>query len=636
MTCPRPEYPRPQFVRPDWLCLNGEWQFEIDQGDSGKERGLCERALRDVITVPFCPEAALSGVENTDYLHAVWYRRVVDIPGEWKGRRVLLHFGAVDYDATVWVNNVEVVRHRGGWTGFTCDLGRVAKPGETATVVLRARDPDRVSQPRGKQSTNFAPADCHYTRTTGIWQTVWMEPVPDIALSRPRLTPDLGNNCFHLEQPITGWGPGAQVPGLVLRARLRDGEGIVSEVVTAADADFAPRLSLLIPDERRRVWSLRDPFLYDIDIELLDAHGVVVDSASSYAGLRGITLLGQQFKLNGETVFQRLVLDQGYYPTGVMTAPTDADLIADITLSMDAGFNGARLHQKVFEERFLYHADRLGYMVWGEFGDWGCGQYGMEHDHQQPGITYAAQWLEAILRDYSHPAIVGWCPLNETHQVYGDRITTLDDATRALFLACKALDTTRPVLDTSGYSHRVIEADIYDSHDYIDDKDFAIGMQKFRARHAGLPEGKAYANPTPPSLEGVAHDSGLAAAAPQEAKVWSVPYRGQPYFVSEIGGFRWVPNMKPKSAAENMAARKTSWGYGADPSSEEEVVERFASVCGALLDNPHMFGYCYTQLTDIYPEENGIYDFHRAPKFDIPRLRAIQQRPAAIETQGQK
>ncbi len=637
MSVPRPEYPRPQFVRPDWLCLNGEWQFEIDQGDSGLDRRLRFKDLTDTITVPFCPEAELSGVGNTDFLHAVWYRRTVDIPADWQGRRVLLHFQAVDYDATVWVNGKEAGRHRGGWTGFTCDLGGIAGPGETATIVLRARDPDRVSQPRGKQAGTYAPVGCHYTRTTGIWQTVWMEPVPDVALQRPRLTPDMANGVIRLEQPLTAHGPGANCPGLRLRARLKDAQGVVCEASVPADADLAPRLDLLVPGDRRRLWSPRDPFLYDVEIELVDASGTIVDGTTSYAGLRGITLDGQQVKINGEAIFQRLVLDQGYYPDGVMTAPTDADLVRDIQLSLDAGFNGARLHQKVFEERFLYHADRMGYLVWGEFGDWGCSSQGPAHDHQQPGITYAAQWLEAILRDYSHPSLIGWCPLNETQQPYGDRIQTLDDATRALFLACKALDTTRPVLDTSGYSHRVPEADIYDSHDYIEQKDFAVGLQKFQARHARMPEGVVHTNPQNPAhLETLDAAPTLDPAAPLDrpavlAPVWSIGYRGQPYFVSEVGGFRWVPNTTPKSAIENTLGRKTSWGYGADPTSVDEFLERFGAVCGALLDNPQMFGYCYTQLTDIYPEENGLYTFDRQPKFDAARLRAIQERAAAIE-----
>ncbi len=615
MIVPRPEYPRPQFVRSDWLCLNGEWQFEIDSGDSGKERGLIGRELEARIIVPFCPESTLSGVGNTDFLHAVWYRRDVAIPEAWAGRGVLLHFQAVDYDATVWINGREAGRHRGGFTPFTVDLRGFASPGETAVVVVRARDENRTAQPRGKQSTNYAPYSCFYTRTTGIWQTVWMEPVPEVALKRPRITPDVANSTFRIEQPLTN-----NRSGTVLEATLRSPEGTIATASCAADQDLSPRLDLKIPVDRRRHWSPEDPFLYDIEITLRGGNGKVLDTAKSYAGLRAVTLDGKKVKINGKSVFQRLVLDQGYYPDGVMTAPSDEALIADIALAQEAGFNGARLHQKVFEERFLYHADRLGYLVWGEFADWGCSGHGPQHDHQQPGVTYAAQWLEALERDYSHPCIIGWCPLNETAQNVSDKLSTLDDATRALFLACKAMDTTRPVLDTSGYAHRVPESDIYDSHDYIYEMDFEEGIANFTERHSGLPEGRAYTNPDATRI------------SPSTAKpAWSIPYRGQPYFVSEFGGFKWSPNVPVKSAEENQLERKTSWGYGSDPVSVEDFHHRFETVCTLLLDNPHMFGYCYTQLTDITPEENGIYDFDRKPKFDTARIRAIQERKAAIE-----
>jgi hypothetical protein len=334
-----------------------------------------------------------------------------------------------------------------------------------------------------------------------------------------------------------------------------------------------------------------------------------MDRAMSYAGLRSVTLDGKAVRINGEVVFQRLVLDQGYYPDGVMTASTDAALQHDIELAMAAGYNGARLHQKVFEERFLYHADRMGYLVWGEFADWGCSGLGPQHDHQQPGITYAAQWLEVLERDYSHPSIVGWCPLNETWQNLHDRITVLDDATRALFLAAKAMDTTRPVLDTSGYAHRVPEADIYDSHDYIGDADFNEGLKRFTARHSGLAEGK-------PFLNKGGGDSAI-----------SIPYRGQPYFVSEFGGIRW----SPEDAVVGDDGHATTWGYGSTPVSLEDFYWRFETLCGILLDNPDMFGYCYTQLTDVFPELNGIYTFDRKEKFDMARIRNAQTREAAIE-----
>ncbi|WP_245239366.1 sugar-binding domain-containing protein [Streptomyces sp. MZ04] len=436
------------------MNLNGEWQFEIDRSDTGLERGLRDRELADRIVVPFCPESALSGIGETDFLEAVWYRRTVTVPAEWAGSRVLLHFGAVDHDTMAWAGGVEVARHRGGFTPFTADLGEVALPGEELTLVVRARDSRHGVQARGKQATWYANSHCHYTRTTGIWQTVWLEPVPRaVALKRPRITPDLASGAFFLELPLT-----ANARGHRVRAALEDERGAVVTADARADLDLCPRLVLPLPADRLRVWSPRDPHLYGLTLEVLDAEGQIVDTARSYAGLRSVSVDGKRLLLNGEPVFQRLVLDQGYYPDGLMTAPDDADLVRDIQLGLDAGFNGARLHQKVFEERYLHHADRLGYLVWGEFGDWGC-EVGVRDDNQRPDAAYVAQWLEAVERDYSHPSIVGWCPLNETYQHLHDRVTQLDDVTRAMFLATKQADTTRPVIDASGYAHRVASDD---------------------------------------------------------------------------------------------------------------------------------------------------------------------------------
>ncbi len=600
---PRSEYPRPQFVRDDWLCLNGEWGFEVDQGDSGIHRGLLERELRDTITVPFCPESELSGIGNHDYYNAVWYRRQAIIPSEWAGKRILLHFQAVDYDSTVWVNGEEVGRHRGGFSPFSCDISNVAGAGDEITIVLRARDDGQKPQPRGKQATDYGPQGAIYVRTTGIWQSVWLEPVPEIALRRPRITPDLANQTFRLEQPITG-----SAPGLRLRTTLSDADGEVLSAECSAEYDLSPRLDLPIPADRLKLWDVGDPHLYDLDIALVDANGDTIDSARSYAGMRAISIEGKAIKINGKTVFQRLVLDQGYYPDGIMTAPSDAALIEDIELSMAAGFNGARLHQKVFEERFLYHADRLGYIVWGEFGDWGCGRQGpLDGEHQLPGPDYITQWLECLERDYSHPSIVGWCPLNETWQSINDRITALDDVTHGLYLATKAMDVTRPVLDASGYSHRVPTADVYDSHDYTQDP------KTFRERHSGLAKGNPYLND--------ATQWGVPARLAGNTR-WSIPYNGQPYFVSEFGGIWWNPD---------VGEDEDSWGYGTRPDSIEEFYDRFEKLCAILLDDVNMFGYCYTQLTDIYQEQNGIYKFDRGLKFDMDRIRAAQVKPAAIE-----
>ena len=600
---PRPEYPRPQVVRDRWLNLNGEWGFEIDPGDSGLERGLRERALTGAITVPFAPESELSGVENTDVLEAVWYRREVTVPADWadvaaEDTHVLLHFGAVDHDATVWVDDVEVARHRGGFTPFTADLFGVAAPGETVTVVVRARDHRGIPQARGKQSGLYANKDCHYTRTTGIWQTVWMEPVPGASLRRPRITPDLAASALDVRVPLTQNRRGHEVV-----VTVSDADGVVATETTRADLDLAPSVRVVIPADRVRPWSTQDPHRYGVEVELHDAAGDVVDAVRSYAGLRSVAIEGKAIRINGEPVFQRLVLDQGYWPESLMTAPSDAALLRDVELGLEAGFNGARLHQKVFEERYLYHADRLGYLVWGEFGDWGSGDFGRKDDHQKPTTSYVAEWLEALERDVSHPSIIGWCPLNETHQLLHDRITQLDDVTRAMFLATKLADPSRPVLDASGYSHRVLETDVWDSHHYEQDPEaFARDM-------AGLKTDQPYGN---------RYDEGPI----------SLPYRGQPYFCSEYGGIWWNPEEAAKAAGDD---RSESWGYGQRVADEEEFHARFAGLTDALLDDPLMFGDCYTQLTDVFQEQNGIYRFDRSEKLDVDRVRAVQVRPAAFE-----
>ena len=598
-TQPRPEHPRPQFTRPDWLNLNGEWQFEIDRSDSGLERGLRDRDLTQRITVPFAPESKLSGIEDVDFLEAVWYRTTVTIPADWTGKDAILHFQAVDHDTTVWVNGVEVVRHRGGFTPFSANLAGVAGPGDSAVIVVRARDSRYGVQARGKQTQTYFNYSCLYTRTTGIWQTVWLEAVPSVHLGRPRITPDVAGSAFHLAIPVS-----ANKAGWKVRAVLSDADGEVVSAEVRADLDLAPRLVLAIPADRVRLWDTSDPHLYGVRVELVDADGVVVDAADSYAGLRSVSIDGQAVLINGKHVFQRLALDQGYWPESLMTAPSEEALLADIELGLAAGFNGARLHQKVFEERFLYHADRLGYLVWGEFGDWGGAVAdGTQKDNQQPSASYVTQWLEAVERDYNHPSIVGWCPLNETHQLLHDRITQLDDVTRAMFLATKAADTSRPVLDASGYSHRVPETDVWDSHNYEQDP------AEFARQLDGLADGTAWGN------KGT------------EDRPISLEYAGQPYFVSEFGGIWW----NAEAATADGTDRDESWGYGDRVADLEEFYARFTGLVDVLLDNPLMFGYCYTQLTDVFQEENGIYRFDRSSKLDVPRIKAIQTRAAAYE-----
>ena len=615
---PRPEHPRPQLQRSAWLNLNGTWQFEIDRSDTGRERGLLDAELASTITVPFAPETEASGIGDRDFLEAVWYRRTVTIPADWDGLRPILRFEAVDQDATVWANGVEVARHRGGFTPFSADLSQVpgVGAGSEVAVVVRARDPHDQPQARGKQSTWFRPTHANYHRTTGIWQTVWLEGVPADEIRSLRILPSLASTSFSIDVPLSRSTPGtsleviASVPGgaEVARASVR------------ADLDLAPHLELAIPAEHVRVWGPGAPELYALQVRLLDGDSGVLDEVRSYAGLRSTSLNAHEYRLNGEKVFQRLVLDQGYWEDTFMTTPSDDAFAADIRLALEAGFNGARLHQKVFEQRMLFWADLHGYLTWGEFGDWGVSGLGPLGDNQQPTASFIGQWVEAVARDINHPSIIGWCPLNETHQILHDRYTQLDTVTQAMYDATKLADPSRPVLDASGYSHRVRGADVYDSHSYEQDP------ERFRAEQSGLAEGRPFAN-----RRDLAPDE-----HPFADGEFSLPFAGQPYFVSEYGGIWWnaqeAREIAEAAKAGNNAAE--SWGYGQRITSEEELYERFEGLTRVLLEDPLMFGYCYTQLTDVFQEKNGVVDFARGRKLDLARLRAIQEQAAAYETEG--
>lgn len=389
--------------------------LEIDTGDSGLARGLRERELNSRIKVPFCPESKLSGVEYLDFMEAVWYRREVKIPEDWQDRYVLLHFQAVDYEATVWVNGRGSLRHRGGFS-FTCDLQAGSELGDTAVIVVRARDPRDWHKPGGKQSVIYENAGCHYPRTTGIWQTVWMEPVPPTRLKRPA-------SHHAWKAACSGWSK----PYLT-RAWLDYYSGAERRPRRSLAGNRCHRNKILRPSCNCRFLktasasgSLATASSMILTSPSLTRPALLLTALEVTPACAALAIDGYKILINGVSVFQRLVLDRGYYPDGLLTAPSDESLMRDISKSMQAGFNGARLHQKVFEERFLYHADILGYLVWGEYGDWGFRDRSgrvpttvVDGYRHQPGAALLAQWMEVLERDYSHPSIIGWCPLNET------------------------------------------------------------------------------------------------------------------------------------------------------------------------------------------------------------------------------
>ncbi|WP_054955204.1 glycoside hydrolase family 2 protein [Paenibacillus dakarensis] len=574
---PRPEYPRPQWIRPDWINLNGNWQFEIDFGKSGKDRGYSNSSheLAGMITVPFCPESRLSGVEHKDFMPAVWYRREFFLPETWLSGRALLHFGAVDYETEVWVNGAFVGSHRGGYTPFSFDITPHVSSGVNVVTVYVEDDVRSGRQPRGKQSGRYHSSGCDYTRTTGIWQTVWLEQVPKAYLSKMKLVADPDNACVHLDVRIDGNATGAIVKATAIFEGKQVGD--TSAIVSSSS------VKLTVPLTEIHRWEVGNAKLYDLELSLCN-HGETQDHVKSYFGLRTIQLDGMAFRINGKSVFQRLVLDQGFYPDGIYTAPSDEDLRKDIEISMGLGFNGARLHEKIFEPRFLYWADHMGYLVWGEHGNWG-----LDITKAEGLSRFLPEWMEGVERDFNHPALIGWCPFNETWDHNGTRQD--DDVLRIVYDVTKRMDPTRPVIDTSGNFHVV--TDIFDIHDYDQNP------ETFRAKYEPLKEGGEVYNTFPDRQK----------------------YEGQPYFISEYGGIWWNPDQKDEK----------SWGYGDRPVSEEAFLERYEGLTNVLLEHPLMFGFCYTQLYDIEQEVNGLYSYDRKPKFDPERIRSINSRKAAIE-----
>lgn len=576
MTVPRPEYPRPQMVRDGYINLNGEWEFEFDFGRSGRDRKMYENGnFTKKIIVPFCPESKLSGIEYKDFMNAVWYRRKFTVPDDWKGYRTYIHFGAVDYYCEVYINAKKVGSHAGGYTPFAFDITDYLVEGENTVVVMAEDDNRSGKQPRGKQSAAYYSHGCDYTRTTGIWQTVWLEKVSENHIKHFRYYPNPVECAVDIQVDITYPKGGAKL----LVETFFEGRPTGSKTVLID----GHATMVHIPLSEKHLWDVGVGNLYDVKFTLF-VDGQKTDQIDSYFGLRSVSWDDNAMYLNGRPVFQRLVLDQGFYPDGVYTAPTDEDLLNDIKLSMDLGFNGARLHEKIFEPRFLYWSDKMGYLVWGEHGNWGL------EIHNGDGIrNFLPEWMEALKRDFNHPSIIGWCPFNET---WDGKQRQDNVVLSTVYHATKAIDPTRPVIDTSGNYHVI--TDIFDVHDYTQD------FEKFYKKY-----------------EAVKHGGEHYCSFPDRQK-----YEGQPYFVSEFGGAWW----------SNEAI--DGWGYGDRPKSPDEVAERYEALASYLLDHPHICAFCYTQLYDVEQEKNGFYTYDRKRKLTdsaYERIKAVNKKRAAIE-----
>ena len=573
----RNAYPRPELVRESWINLCGEWEFEFDFGKSGKPRGVARKEhLEKTIQVPFCPESELSGIGYKDFIPACWYRKTINVP-HGDQERVILNFEAVCHKTEVFINGESVGRHRGSYTPFSFDITQYLTDGDNSIAVYCESDvAGDGTQSSGKQCARYQSYGCYYTRSTGIFAPVWMEVVPSVYLKNVRMDSDVDNEKLDLELTF----PAIGMKTVTITASL--GGKVVG---TAKAKTTLKTLKTSVALSELSLWSIETPTLYDLEIKVSD--GNTTDTVTSYFGMRKIELDDKCLVINGKRVFQRLVLDQGYYKEGIYTAPNDEAFAKDILMSKRLGFNGARLHERVFERRFLYEADRLGYIVWGEYANWGF-------DVTNAGNLkyYLSEWAEAMDRDYNHPALIGWCPFNETWDVNGNQQD--NGLIRAIYNYTKTIDPVRPCVDTSGNYHVV--TDIYDIHDYNQN------VEVYRKRYAEVKDNEIFEN----------------YGTRQK-------YNGKPYFISEYGGIKWAAQM------ENSI---TSWGYGNSPKTVEEYVERYTGLTDVLIHTAKVCGLCYTQLYDVEQEQNGIYYFDRTPKFSeevMDRLAAVMKQKAAIE-----
>ena len=568
---PRSEYPRPNFRRDDWLCLNGEWDFSIG-----------EKTLDRKIMVPYACETALSGIEDKGFHKTVWYRRKFTLPGEMGGKRILLHFGAVDYQCDVWVNGQYIRSHTGGQTSFEADITDAVDQTGDNTIELKAEDDYRdMEMPRGKQFWELNSRSIFYSRTTGIWQTVWLEAVDPLYLVSCHITPEFDRRAVRFEYQLS-----ETAKGIAFDISF---QGMAAANLTVAPQSCKGSVTIGLDQTGLQAWNFQEdlawtpenPRLFDAKITVYGENGIT-DCVDTYFGMRKVGIENGRFMLNNREYYQKLVLDQGYWEQSLLTAPGDEDFIKDIQLTKAMGFNGVRKHQKVEDPRYLYHADRLGLLVWGEIG--AAYVYSREYAHR-----IYSEWMEAVERDYNHPCIVAWTPLNESWGVQEIKVDRPQQAhCNALMYMTKSIDSTRVVMDNDGWEHTC--GDLLTIHDY------SPSGEKLK-KHFESMESILTMTPGGRSMFADGYD-----------------YRGQPILVTEFGGVKYAP--------ESDLAR--SWGY-CEENDLGAYTKKYAELTRAILDSPLIQGYCYTQLTDVENEENGLLTYHRNVKIPLDTIRKINE-----------
>ncbi len=586
------DYPRPQLVRQSWTNLNGSWSFRFDDGDCGEDQKWYAAFPKDhrEIRVPFTYETKLSGIGETEQHAQVWYGRTVEVTqAELEGRTVLLHFEGSDFVTKVWVNGEYAGLHRGGYARFTFDITRYLHAGANQLTV-KAEDSMSIEQPRGKQRWKKDNFECWYVQTTGIWKTVWMESVPEVYLAGLKLTPDVKNGQIQIEYTVEN--SGAEGSWSIESEITLDGEPVNRSSKGIVRSTIEDTVSIYRPEVTAwgvRCWTLDHPDLYDLTIRIC-RDGKVVDEVSSYFGMRDIRIESGNILLNGVPLYQRLILDQGYWEDSHLTPPCEEALTDDIDKILAMGYNGVRKHMKIEDERFLYWCDVKGLLVWSEM----AAAYEFSDQAVQ---EFTTEWMEVVRQNYSHPCIITWTPFNESWGIPQIKTSQKQqDFTQGIYYLTKSLDSMRPVIVNDGWEHTI--SDIITLHDY--EEDGRVFFERYAEHLEELMSSKIYHSQFKSSLaEGF-------------------EYMGQPVIISEYGGIAF------------SGGREGDWGYGNTVSTQEEFLTRLDRITTAIKKIPYITGYCYTQVSDVQQEINGLLDAGHEYKLPPEKIREINCKEASI------
>lgn len=572
-------YPRPQFVRNKWESLNGEWNFTFDDENLGEEKGYyISFPTRNKINVPFTYETELSGIKDESVHYVVWYNKKIHISKE--NKKAILHFEGSDYKTKIWINGKYIGTNEGGYHRFSFEIDKNIQEGEN-DITVKVEDSLAKEQPRGKQRYKKESWKCWYIQTTGIWKTVWLEWVSKKYLKSIKNTPKMDKVQLEIETNLLE--ADFEKQNYYIEIEISFLGQILNKTKESLNTNYQKVEMNIVQEGVEHIlqqWSTNQPNLYDINYKLY-CEDKVIDIVDSYFGIREISIEGNKIYLNGEQLYLKLILDQGYWKQSHLTPPNEKCLIKDIESVLEFGYNGIRKHQKIEDERFLYWCDVKGVLVWSEMAN--C--YNFDDNSLQ---NFTNEWIRIVKQNYNHPSIITWVPINESWGVPEVReCKKQQNFINSLYYLTKSIDNTRPVISNDGWEHTI--SDIITIHDYkqdekllyqeYTDKDIKVlnNLKEYNGKHRLFADG--------------------------------YKYEGQPVIMSEYGGI--------------AIYSEEGWGYGKQVKDEKEFVDRFEKLTKAIKDIPYISGYCYTQLTDVQQEINGLMDSERNYKIDYNIIRNV-------------